>query len=101
MGRPTKKTTQATLRIEDGVAERTARVTEALLKREPHLRPFVTSLPAMYRLLLERGLNAYEAELGLAAPPSEPPAAPPPPAAAQPLATPPRRPAKPAKAVKR
>jgi len=71
MGRPPKKTTQASLRIEDGVAERTERVTEALLKREPHLRPFLTSLPAMYRLLLERGLNAYEADLGLATPDTE------------------------------
>jgi len=45
--------------------ERTERVIEHLLREQPHLRPFLTSLPAMYRLMLERGINAYEAELGL------------------------------------
>jgi len=47
--------------------ERTERVIEHLLREQPHLRPFLTSLPAMYRLMLERGINAYEAELGLGA----------------------------------
>jgi hypothetical protein len=66
MARPRKpNTTQVSVRIDVTVAKRTERVIEGLLQEQPELRPFLTTLASAYRLFLERGLNDYEADLGL------------------------------------
>lgn len=80
MVRPKTDRTQITLRLEAHTQARAERVRLAYVDKTPHMRGFLPTLPPMLRLLIERGLDAYEAELGLE--PLAHPKAPPKPKAA-------------------
>jgi len=60
-----RKTFQVSLRIDDTVGERTARVAERMLEGQPALRVLLGSLPAQLRVVIDRGLEAFEADMGL------------------------------------
>lgn len=65
MVRPKTDRTQLTLRIEKHTQDRAERVREAYVEKAPQMRGFLPTLPPMIRLLIEKGLDAYESELGL------------------------------------
>jgi hypothetical protein len=65
MVRPKTNRTQVTLRIEEHTQARAERVREAYVEAAPQMRGFLPTMPPMLRLLIEKGLDAYEAELGL------------------------------------
>jgi hypothetical protein len=65
MVRPRTNRTQVTLRIEDHTQERAERVRAAYVEAAPQMRGFLPTVPPMLRLLIEKGLDVYEAELGL------------------------------------
>ena len=71
-GRPPTYNKPTNVRIDPRIAARCMRVMAALIEREPAMRSLLTSLPGVLRLLIERGLNAYEADLGLDGPVREP-----------------------------
>jgi hypothetical protein len=65
MVRPKTDRTQITLRLEAHTQARAERVRLAFVEKTPHMRGFLPTMPPMLRLLIERGLEAYEAELEL------------------------------------
>lgn len=62
---PRPKTFQVSLRIDDIISARTERIAECMLEQQPALRVVLGSLPAQLRVVIDRGLDALESDMGL------------------------------------